>query len=394
MDRRAILACRTATDLFGEAADDERALRRAYAKLAKTWRDDREVATHVRSLYEAARDPTPAPDAASPEARLIEAVEAGDPQAIWDVIEPNAPELIARVPGGVLRGLWILVVVYGAHLSPEVLDRVEVLLREPTWEIDPERLSVLIHRVTLKRELLRAEADANGPPEPLLRALNAAWGSRPDAVMAIWLQTARALDGTDLRVLFEDLERRWPALVSAWSAQEWSMLQVAESEGGAPEGLEELRTLYPPLHEIERDVDKALERETSYPVQVSLSLLLLLPLSSVFPFWAAVLLCYVGRVALLVLWAWLVRDPRIQQRENRVLDRSVAPLLDFARRHALLPRELATHLVDLAEVPPGTRSLSEAHPLVRLDRSDTALLQVVTEAHVARMERIVEASDG
>ena len=55
-DRDAILAMRSPGDLF-EAQDDPRELKRAYAVLAKRWRADAEASAHVRSLYEAARNP-------------------------------------------------------------------------------------------------------------------------------------------------------------------------------------------------------------------------------------------------------------------------------------------------------------------------------------------------
>ena len=58
MDGPDILATTRPRNLFGEAVDDPRSLKRAYATLIRAFAPDDhpEVFAHIRSLYESARD--------------------------------------------------------------------------------------------------------------------------------------------------------------------------------------------------------------------------------------------------------------------------------------------------------------------------------------------------
>jgi hypothetical protein len=176
-DRDTLLAMRAPAELFGDAAADGKALRRAWARVVRTYTpdDDPEAFQHARALFERARDaletPTVTP-AVVPEPALREALENQDFHEVFRVLRAFGPQLAAQSPDTLGRAIRITLMAVGARCGPTALDDLELLLGRPEWTPDPALIRECEDDLIFLRALAEAANDPRVPPE-LIAAIRA-----------------------------------------------------------------------------------------------------------------------------------------------------------------------------------------------------------------------------
>lgn len=412
LERQDVLDAVTPDELFGDAASDPRALRRAYARLAKHYKSDPEVFTHVRALFEAARDGAPLParpasDHPEPEApadepeseaddasphparALHEAMQQADLQGAYDVIATAHRELIRDAPGLLEHVVHVLIEGVGSRLSESPLDVLEAVIDDPTWDLPPDLSTGWRVRIRQSRALWKAAEDPE--LEPLVDALRRVWSAPPHLAAPIWIELAGSLkqSGADLDGLFERLERHHPTVLGLHRIAERRMLTLAETTPvDLPESVTEpLYQRYQPSSAcvehwwIERAIRADGNGFVALRVLAFLGILALLVVNR--------LLGIAGGVAAYLFFESLKPNEKGARKEyERVHAEPVDPLLDVCRAHALFPRELAARVYGSAVPMKDQYAFEPTHPLYRLDRSDSALLRVIGPVHQARLEGI------
>jgi len=219
--RDELLAATAPVDLFGDAVGDRRALRRAYARLAKRYRpdDDPEAFQHLRGLYEQAQQRSepfaaPAPPAAAAPAAPAAPAPDGPPPAPTATAAPRPLRQASRAEM--------------AH--PEFLARVARAIPVPPWGGDQEDLQALLDVLDSVPPDIPLDPDGLGQLEDRLLdglAGHAALADPdvPDALVAVAgctgdrLALLRAFEALGAAVSYDDLrgaldhvELHYPAL--------------------------------------------------------------------------------------------------------------------------------------------------------------------------------------
>lgn len=411
-DRDDILGATDPWQLFGVEPGDDRGARRAYARLAKAWRDDAEVAEHLRTLLDQARRGDPVPEAEtpgeevrSPVEHMVHALQARDLARVVAATEAHGAALRAEAPGVLSQALLFQVVGWGPDLTLAQRDVVRVLIDDPTWEPPPETVRAVLRGLDALQEL---DAARNDPalPGPLVAGIAEVWGWDIVAATRVWADTAAALEGVDLAPVFARLESCHPVLFGRIRRMELQMLIIVEND---PVGRSaaDLQEDFAPLHLLRPIAQRAVDRTLRTPrwVTAFAAALVLVPGCTYL-----LLLAYVERfdggspaaflVPLLLVvpfagWIWRATrtSAELQRRRSFVLEDPAALeiLRARARKEAWWPRELAASVA--TDVPLGRRSYREPHALWRFDSEAHGLLTVLTPAHADRMARITEESD-
>lgn len=399
-----ILACPTPDALFGEAAADPRALKRAYARLVRQHRPDESPAVfaHVHHLYtwaqqrleaaqdevdDAPADPGDAPEAPPRPAQPTDLLEAW----LLDADRALRADVVAALLDLRRR------VAFRAHdADPAVLDAVLERLDRADVDAPPEPLSHALRAVALRQAWHRAHADER-VPRALLDGLARATHQPPARAAETWLATADALATEDLDTVAGHLELHHPGLAALCHDLERRISGVADPEVLPPDptrpSLEDLssgklaRTLR--LGQV-TDLP-TWQRVGIYVVAFSLTrrvLTLLLPGDAL---WRLVLVA----VATVVAWQVLQLARRLRLRASEP-DRSRLPTLAFVREHVLFPAELQ-HAAAAASPPPADpverRTFAATDPVRALALDPLALLRMLTPAHVDRVRARVAAEE-
>lgn len=424
-DRDQLLSSTDPEQLFGTL--EPRELRRAYARLAREWRDDDEVAAHLKALFELARTgaiakpdtdaPAPNEDSSAPEQpqtpllRLDAALRAGDPKRVIHELTYGYRALLSEDQRPLLHGLSFAIHAYGDALDAEERRQLLLILEDPEVVLPP----AIDHRYRQTLAVL-AELEsllADDALQPLGRCLHRSWGHDLPTVARCWLEAADELRGTDLEVIFERFEVTFPGCFGRWAWLEQQMLEAlptsdVELDAGLEDryvsskgrgqaatelawrqvwgrvpflgaldarGRQKLRVALGGLAMVGVFVATSLPREAVHRLLRQLVGLGFLPFMAI----SAVLL-YV------LLLPRLRRTKAIQVATRAAEGGDEGELLDVARRLSLFPRELAARLYDRPNLNRSIRGYRSTHAVLRMDRSPWALLAVLTPAHVARLE--------
>ena len=405
-ERDRIAAASDPRALFGDAVSDPRALRKAYAKLAKRWRADAELSAHIRALFEQARDGDVGSEPEkldaeeepkkpqSPEAALVDALNTHSPQRVFDVIAASHRALIAEVPGLFERGLSYLVHGYGESLSPTAIEALERIIQDPTWDPPPQLMRGL-ERGLQTAWSLRQARDTKALPEPLLELLVQSWGQDLVTVGRVWLTAAESLRELDLDGLFEELERDWPLLMGRFSLLEARMEWLVERVALEPEDLEE---------EYAEELEKlpslfAIKDEGENRVLLVAVVMILMLLSWVYSAWmrsdfaGLFSLWTLGKFTGFTLFLTVFHLWRHNARRQALRVENLDTFYSFGAEFGLFPGEVAAAMVEnLGEI--GEENFDDAHPAYRLDRSDSALLRMMSPAHIIRLQQGMEDLHG
>jgi len=397
-DRESVLAAASPTALFGEGAGDALSLRRAYAALARVWRDDDEVTRHVRALYEQARaavetaasaptvddtgTPVPSPlPPADVSAQLMAALEARDAPRLLALLRNHADPLVLRHSALVIDALSFLVYGVGEHLGPDALDAVALVTARPDLDAPPHNIEALEIAIETLRALFAAEADPE-VAQPLCEAVRKSWFHAPvsAARVWVWLRGELAAQQIDLDAAFHHLERHHPALFGALQRAEIRMAAGGEERLPPAEARAVLREELPPTSELLAKTGAA---------QATLAPALLLAVL----FGAYV--CGAPRALIVGMFTGgiypyfigpLRTVAKVQRRIEALTSRGNADLLALAEQEGLWPGELARALVPQDVVPRGNApAYPQDHPLQQLRSDPTALLRCIGSAHIARL---------
>ncbi|MEO0605861.1 MAG: hypothetical protein AAF211_30805, partial [Myxococcota bacterium] len=378
-DRDAVVAATEPVALFGEAAlTDALALRRAYATLAKAYRDDPEVTRHVRELYEQARamadrggpeparptdaDPDP-PRRVDPVGALVQAHESRDAPAMLPLLRDHTDRIVAEGPGLIGPTLQALVFGIGETLPEHELDLLAAVAARPDLGIDPELAGHLERAVRLLQEVARAEADPS-VPAVITNAIRSAWFQPPHRVARVWLEVRQVVDEeeVDLPEVLRQLELRHPALLGSFLRTQQRMIEASEPpEEAEPPELVRKRDRVAPSRFVRRFESSWLRTwYGSVFLYVTYYVVLQILVPSIIAIIGAIALRR-GTVALLTDDE---PDPLVEL--NRLQEMSTAPLLDLAKKYGLWPREVANALAPPKPVPyvDGAFAYQPDHPLV------------------------------
>lgn len=403
-DRAEVLGATSAEALFGDAVHDPGRLRKAYASLAKRWRDDAEVTAHVRRLFEAARDGAPLPPPTgqasqpepepppSPAQALAAARASGNLQRVFDCVAAHAAALVATAPDELESAVRDLLIYGGTGLSREVLDLLEAVVRTPAWVLHPDIADQFLIQLSQLRALQDAAADPDVPPA-LLAAVRALWAEPGHRVAELWVGFEESLRDVPLDSALAHLEAAHPSLLGQLALADLRMLLLAEQ---APVELpaDELATLrrrYRPTCRgplAPADAWTAtLDQDVSWRFAVTLAFFV--PLSLVLNPIGAMAVAYALRVLTMRSVLAVTRNRDLFLRLDSAQGQPLEPLLEFARRHALHPRELAARLHE--PVPFAlTEAFAEGHPVLRLD--SRVGFDALTPAFVSRLRTIAESA--
>ena len=427
VEREQLMAAREPRDLFGDAVEDARALRRAYAQLAKRFRadDDAEAFQHLRQLYERARaEPTPSEDVASrsPGEVVADALQSGNLQGIFDGVIAHHTALLDDSQGLLLEAIRVLILYAGPGLGPGALDMLQSVLESPRWTLDPREIDRWARSLGDLRTLKAAAADER-LPAALVAGMRGIWAEGPAAIGKPWLEAATSLreqplhprlrseirftayDGTESRCegsrrdlldeAFAILEADYPAALYVIAEAEDRLLRAVR---GAPhditdERLAALRRAYPPSSTFAEEWGEVLwAKMDSVPVRFGLTLLI-----------AALLIFFVGPVVALGL-AYLVRVFVVKRLFRQVFKRrfrdswvhhhrgDTAELLALASEHGVFPRELPALILGQPPDRVDANAFEEGHPLLVLDKDPTAILRTLNQAHLDRLAAAMDAA--
>lgn len=385
-ERQELLAETDPARLFGVDPTDPRALRRAWARLAKRWRDDAEVSAHLRSCFEGARDGTgPTPP------------EGGDTDDSPEPLPHDLDGLAARFARDRLR--WrsedpdrllavLSLLARSATLLPlERVDLLEGTLEDPSWELGPGLHYQLLQRLWLARAL--AEAERGGAvPAPVLDLLRRGTLLSDRELAQSWLTLSEELPGDRalLHDLFSTLEEDHPALFAEWVRLEERLAQAA-AELPVPTDLRErLSCQCHPVSLRQKIMDLIDEH---WP-----GLFLWWLLYVFFQLFVPVLLAVPLAVFLVLPLCSLYRrstsgtqqaPPRHFPSSDTGAVEALDALEEAAREHGFFPRELAAAVSRAPELEQSP-AYGSAHPLVLFDQDPSALLRAFSPAHLARFE--------
>lgn len=430
--RSDLLAAHTPEALFGAAVSDPRALRRAWAALAKAFRaeDDPEAFRHARDLYEQARaagdrpepvlgevpvapegDTIPAPPR-PPSQALAQAVAARDWQCVVDTLLSARELLLGSDPRLTGHAVERLITVVGPWLSHGVVDDLELLLSRPALVLPPDDLTRLEVDLVRLRHLRSFMADA-AVPEPYRRGVQLLWYRRSDYVAEAWCELAERHDLAAMQAAFAHVEVHHPTVYGMVRQADLRMRGTA-AEGGAvtlpadvvaahapavrpsrvvaqePTGLDRRRTL------VDRVVWAHLAVTLlwgGYALLIDTGWLAV-QLAAALSVWS--MLLSVGSLLLpWKRWHRTVVHGRLQAQADLPLD----GLLALARDHGLFPHEVAVQLAPPQPLPPVSeddRTYVDSHPLLRLEQAAWATFAAFGPAHVARLRAVFtreEAAD-
>ncbi|MEM6930551.1 MAG: hypothetical protein AAF602_26680 [Myxococcota bacterium] len=402
LDRDAVMAATTPRELFGDAADDPRELRRRYAKLLRAFpaEDDPEAHTHVRALFEQGRDAHEArPEVTAPVDDPVSIVVAAldqDGTTLLDAVEAHREVLLAQTDGDLLAAaLFRLVTLHGPTLGPDAFALIESILVDARWDRDPAETDRFDVALATLRQVWAARQDED-VYVALREAFPRLWGASPVVAATVLLETGERLRGRDLDRGFAYLERRHPAALGLLVGARYRMAEaVAGHPPALPDGLlDDLRQSYPPTSEsagfalaVERQID-------SLTVRIGGTLLFAVPLLAVLPIWSALIGGYALRVGAQWAAGWWLDQSRTTGTFAQVHDGDTRELVEVCRSHALFPEELGP-LVLREPVPwdDHTYAFIDGHPLLALERDDSVLLKMLTPAHVQRVRDAQEAAD-
>lgn len=391
--REDLLGCTDPAALFGSDTDAV-ALRRAYASLAKTWRDDTEVTRHVRALYEQARQiadhgPTDEPadvdaTASSPLAQLQQAHRELDTDQMIALLRTHADAYVAA--GGPWLALTLQVLVFGVgeRLSQMDLDFVETVAMRPDLSLDPGLAQALERGTRTLRAVARAEEDHEVPPV-ITGAIRGAWHQPSHVVARVWLD-ARAHaenDGVDLATALQHLERHHPTVLGAFRHAELRMIRDSEDRN-VPDSpaLDKAREAYPP------SIHLAGVEASWMSTRLGVGLLSIALFAGIAPFlgvlYGAVVAWGLARVIGVVA---RMRRNRTSPVINRLHQAPIEPLYQVSRDLALWPHELAMAVTPEQPIPfdEDWYAYTDEHPLIRFRMDHSATMRCMTLAHVARV---------
>lgn len=393
IDREAVLAATEPAALFGEAVAEPRALKRAYAALVKRFgpEGDPEAFEHIRRLYEAARDgaepappqpeaPPPQPEVVPepPTARLRAAVTARDWQVVVDTVLGHSDALVRVDAGLLLHAVEQLVMAVGPWLGAGVLDGLELLTRRTDLDMPPKQALELEQDLMALRALRRAREDER-VPQAWVEALRQAWYRGPVVCAQALLGASSALEALDAGA-FDHIAHAHPTLLTLYHrARERVTREEAWYAANAP------RTDRPRLPGVPLQRG-ALRFVPSWVFQVlkgvaaAVGLFAYMVFDETFFRASAIYLMTLVllRVVLSLTWRRISWTPPLPE----------AALVALAREHVLFPHELVDVLVPDEPEPVGLPSpWKDDQPLLRFERDPLALVRVMTEAHVVRIEQ-------
>jgi hypothetical protein len=409
--REVLLAARSPAELFGASALDARALRRAWASLARAFRaeDDPEAFQHARALYEAARDggeaapseadsstpaapspPLPAADDLLEQAKA--ALATGDLQAGVTLLTERGDELMVRYTGAGAILIRAVLHSLGPQLDPASITTLRRLIDRGDVDLDPRFVRGATFDCLMAEAIHRGRAAA---PSPGLTALvtlcEVGWRRRTDEVAASWLPLLTPPNLAALDAARPSLERDHATLLGYLRRR---ILEV-EDTVGAPEEPPETAAWRPrlaPAVLVEVEVSEAVRAALhGFVSRVVLYLVGVLVIRAVAP-GVHTLLVILG--ALVLRWvfaaALIKRLPPLLLRLRPRVPPAQADLLACCRASALFPRELATLLAPTEPIPLGAPDVSyeEGHPLLALEADPFATLRVLTPAHVDRLAAV------
>jgi hypothetical protein len=402
MEGNDILAAASPRALFGDAVDDARALKRAYASLIRRFGPDAapDVFAHIRRLYEAARDgdsdgpkvadvialhPTPPSVAPSPAERLEHAMQEGQADEAIALLTAHDLELRITTPNAWFAAVAALAdartFVLPAQLLQGWLDGIE----HPPEGIPDE----LLERIELLTSTgIDYQAARNDPAiDPALLDLIARWGASPVQTAEAFMAAQQALpDPRVAREAFRALKTHYPGL---WYPLTLMMNMVTHEVETFDEAASEPLSDGVPAALL--GLASALGRtESGKVVDLQLyvaafaGLLVFLLAGRAHPV-IAILSGTIGFTTLLIAAIW---ETRIQTRASRFNAQTVFEvLLAFGAQRALFPSEL----LDFA-LPPEATSEPYNPAMLLWQRDPTTLMRVLTPAHLDRIRDRVSPS--
>ncbi len=407
MSPEEILACATAFELFGEAVLDRRGLKRAYAQLIRTWDPDGhpEVFTHIRALYEAARDgDTGAPEEEEPRAPFLRLVrgEEAPPEAPEEESEPEqspaqrlqqamkeahadeALELLARYDLDIRidrPDVWFATVATLADARTFHLPAATLQSWRDAIESAPEHMpEPLLERIELLTNTGLAFQEATQDPDvsPAVLELLRHWGKGPLDVAKAFMALSEALpDDLEAWSALTLVRERYPALWFPFTLMTNVVTREVDrfDEAAAPELHDEPCELLlvgatPRLVAQRRRID-------NLRLAAGLLLLLAFPVALWLQSGIGMTVAVAGAIGFAILTVVLLRhDAKLRARDYQ---QAQPALVDYAREHVLYDNEV----LDLA-LPPGDEPPPLA--LLRWQQDPTTLMRVLTPAHLARIE--------
>ncbi len=400
-----ILACETPFALFGQAVTERRALKRVYATLIKAYDPDGHPAVfaHIRALYEQARsgetgapvrdapalrlvrddaipepDDEPPPPDVPPSEQLEEAMKEGEAERAIELLDTHDLDIRIASPG-----IWFASVAaladartfaLPAHTMQSWLDAIE---HAPDGV--PEPLLERIELLTTTGLAYQAARQDPGISPQLLNFLRH-WGEGPKEVAQAFLELGEAMpDAEAAWDAHQALKDRHPALWFPYTlmanivTREVDTFDESKSPALQAEPQDPWRTTW------SRPV-------RSFPL---LTLLVLLPV-----LWLPAIMApleptgttwlYAG-AALGTLWGlWEYSRRRIRHVPLSHYDSVSARMVAQARAETRFPHEaLDCALSERPSPPPDT--------LLQWQKDPTALIRVLTPAHLERIEARIAA---
>jgi len=396
-----ILACETPFALFGHAATERRALKRAYATLIKTYDPDShpDVFTHIRALYEQARSgdtgaPVPeapalrlvrdddlpeepsaeAPSETTPAEQLEEVMKEGDADRAIELLDAHDLDIRIASPG-----IWFASVAaladartfaLPAHTMQSWLDAIE---QAPDGVPEP-----LLERIELLTTTGLAYQAARQDPQisPQLLEFLQHWGKGPMDVAGAFLELGEAMPDPEAAwEAHQALKEGHPALWFPYTLMANLVTREVdtfdESTSACLQG--------PPVQSWALGPTSTLRLLHRLAVTSRLSGTILMVLCALFYvvadagfagvcFMAATAYALVGAVAL----------PMVDGRIERANQRIVHQMVSGARAEVRFPHE-ALDLVLAA------RSDAPQDRLLLWQKDPTTLMRVLTPAHLERI---------
>jgi len=403
-DRDVVLGAAGPRELFGDAVDDPRELRRVYAGLLKAFHaeDEPEAHAHVRALYEEARaaHEAPPPIEGSPRsaADAVVATFGQGNSALLAAIAEHHEVLRREEPGLLSHAVHRAIAHGGPSLDTADLDLLDAVVRDPRWAIHPDALDQLDMGLSRIRQLRAACADPD-VPAPLRDLLKRRWGL-PDAEVAeLYLEIAEQLRWTNLAEAFAHLEQVHPAALGHIVGARHRIVHWVLDQPPPPlpkRQRKKLRRDFPPSTKwLDEWYDRVAGRVEMLPVRIVLTVVLVVLLMPYVHFFVAVIGGYLLRVVVLAIVAFGIGATRSDKALLRAHSGNTYPLIELCREHTLFPEEVARVIYETpVEYDDEAYGFAPGHPVLALEQDDAALFRVISSAHVQRVRTAIEeASD-
>ena len=247
------------------------------------------------------------------------------------------------------------------------------------------------------RQLRVAWADPS-VPAPLRDFLQRRWGLPDDEVAVLFLDVAERLRHIDLSASLAHLEKVHPAALAHIVGARYHMVRcvLERSSIELPKRQRmKLRRAYPPsLLWLDEWYSRLGGGVAIWPLRIVLTLLFFPALLPFMPLWGAAIGGYLLQLVLLGMVATVYGGLWADRALARAHQGDIEPLLELCRKHTLFPEEIVSVIYDEpVEFDDDAYAFIPGHPVLEIERDDTALFKVITSAHVQRIRAAMESSD-